>query len=361
MMNWLLTLQRLQQQNIPAVMVTVASTIGSTPREPGAKMIVTSQQMYGTIGGGNLEHQACAIARSQLDSPESERLKRFPLGAGLGQCCGGLVNLMFEPVVESSSWVESALQLQAQGQDWVRVVATKAEESDQNSNHLMLATNQPGQSLQQSSANDELIEAAKSMLKGSQKAALYQVGGSSDCYFFDVSRKPDFQLVLFGAGHVGRAVVNILRDLPIQISWVDSRDDQFPDEIPDNVDCICSDTPQAEVDVAPAGCYFLVMTHDHALDQNLAEQILQRDDFAYFGLIGSESKRRMFETRMHRRGIAKQRFERMICPIGVDGIDSKAPAAIAISVAAELMRVYDQSLADKNYNIKTRNSLRRAT
>ena len=98
MINWVQTLQRLQQQGIPAVMVTVASTIGSTPREPGAKMIVTSEQMYGTIGGGNLEYQACAIARSQLEASESSRLKRFPLGAGLGQCCGGLVNLMFEPV-----------------------------------------------------------------------------------------------------------------------------------------------------------------------------------------------------------------------------------------------------------------------
>ena len=361
MMDWLKTLRRLQQQNIPAVMVTVASIIGSTPREPGAKMIVTSQQIYGTIGGGNLEHQACAIARSQLDSPESERLKRFPLGAGLGQCCGGLVNLMFEPIVESSNWMESAIQLQAQGQDWVRVVATKADEIDRDSAPLMLTANRPDPLLQQSSDNRELIEAAKSMLQGSQKAALYQVGGSSDCFFFDASRKPDFQLVLFGAGHVGRALVNVLRDIPIQINWVDSRDDQFPSEIADNVEICCCDTPQAEVDAALAGSYFLVMTHDHALDQSLAEQILKRDDFAYFGLIGSASKRRMFETRMHRRGIAKQCFERMICPIGVGGIDSKVPAAIAISVAAELMQVYDQRVVGKNYNIKKRNSLRRAT
>ena len=112
MMNWVQTLRRLQQQQIPSVMVTVASTIGSTPREPGAKMIVTPEQMYGTIGGGNLEHQACAIARSQLDAPDTNRLKRFPLGAGLGQCCGGLVNLMFEPILASSSWVESAAKLQ---------------------------------------------------------------------------------------------------------------------------------------------------------------------------------------------------------------------------------------------------------
>jgi xanthine dehydrogenase accessory factor len=359
MMNWVQTLQRLRQQQIPAVMVTVASTIGSTPREPGARMIVTSKQMYGTIGGGNLEHQACAIARGQLDSPESRRLKRFPLGAGLGQCCGGLVNLMFEPVVESSNWVDSAARLQAQGQDWVRVVSTHSDESEQNSDYLMFADDQYEPALRGSPENKALIRAANLVLQGSDKTALHQVDGSSDSFFFDVTRKPDFHLVLFGAGHVGRAIINILRDLPVQISWVDSRDDQFPLDIPDNVESICSDIPEAEVDAAPVGSYFLVMTHDHALDQCLAEQILKRDDFAYFGLIGSASKRRMFETRMHRRGIAKHRFERMICPIGVDGIDNKAPAAIAISVAAELMQVYDRNLAGNNYNTKVRKTLRR--
>lgn len=356
MMNWVQTLQRLQQQRVTAVMVTVASTIGSTPREPGTRMIVTSDSMYGTIGGGNLEHQACAIARSQLDSPGPNRLKRFPLGAGLGQCCGGLVNLMFEPILESSTWIDSAAQLQMRGQDWVRAVSTRADES---SEPLMFAADQVDALSQYSAENSELIEAAKSMLHSSEKTALHQVGGFSDSFFFDVSRKPDFQLVLFGAGHVGRAIVNILRDLPIRISWIDSRDDQFPSEIPDNVESICSDIPEAEVDAAPIGSYFLVMTHDHALDQSIAEQILKRDDFAYFGLIGSVSKRRMFETRMHRRGTPKQRFERMNCPIGVDGIDSKQPAAIAISVAAELMQVYDRNLAGNKIKMKEQDTLGR--
>ena len=360
MISWVQTLWRLQQDNIPAVMVTVASTVGSTPREPGAKMIVTSQKIYGTIGGGNLEHQASAIARAQLDSTASEKLKRFPLGAGLGQCCGGLVNLMFEPVLESCDWIESAMRLQEQGTDWVRVVATETDETDRNSVHLMFAANQTNPVLARSPDNKELTEAAKSILLGSQKADLYQVDGGSHCFFFDVSRKPDFQLVLFGAGHVGRALVNILRDLPIRVNWVDSRDDQFPAEIPDNVEICCSDTPQAEVDAAPAGSYFLVMTHDHALDQSLSEQILKRDDFAYFGLIGSTSKRRMFETRMHRRGISSHLFERMVCPIGIDGIDNKQPAAIAISVAAELMQVYDRVLAGNNSNLKMSNTLGRA-
>jgi xanthine dehydrogenase accessory factor len=89
------------------------------------------------------------------------------------------------------------------------------------------------------------------------------------------------------------------------------------------------------------------MTHDHSLDQRLSEQILARDDFAYFGLIGSTAKRRNFETRMQRRGIDPQKFTRMTCPIGIGGIDSKQPAQIAISVAAEILQVYDRAQTDK--------------
>ena len=359
-MNWVKILQRLQGQNIPAVMVTVASTIGSTPREPGAKMIVTMERIYGTIGGGNLEHQASIIARSQLASPKPSQLRRFPLGAALGQCCGGLVNLLFEPIVESSNWVISAAKLQASGQDWVRVLTTKAGESEDSSSIRMFTLDQLDSNLQVLPEEKGIIEAAKSVLQSSESTALYPVHDSSDCYFIDVSRKPDFQLILFGAGHVGRAIVNILHDLPVQITWVDNRDDQFPVEIPDNVECVCSDTPEAEVDIAPDDSFFLVMTHDHALDQRLSEQILKHEDFAYFGLIGSASKRRMFETRMQRRGISRQRFGRMICPIGVDGIHSKAPAAIAISVAAELMQVYDQKCVGKKYNMKMHSRLRRS-
>jgi xanthine dehydrogenase accessory protein XdhC len=259
---------------------------------------------------------------------------------------------MFEPVSSSSDWITRAAQLQACGQDWVRVVATKADETSEGSAHLMFTADTLDLELNDAVDARELLKAAKSMLLGSQKTTLQQAGGSQDFFFFDVSRKPDFQLVLFGAGHVGRALVNVLRDMPIQIRWVDGRDNQFPVEVLDNVECVSSDIPEAEVDAAPSGVFFLVMTHDHALDQCLAEQILKRDDFAYFGLIGSTSKRRMFETRMHRRGIAKNKFEYMKCPIGVDGIRSKSPSAIAISVAAELMQVYDRNLDLKNDNSK---------
>lgn len=274
MTDWQDSVAELRRNRTPGVLVKVDSIVGSTPREPGAKMIVTEDRLYGTIGGGNLEFQACRIARDQLQRGADDGVQRFPLGAGLGQCCGGLVNLMFERLTENSDW--------------------------------------------------------DSIASGEEPVRLY----------------------LFGAGHVGQAVVRALRDLPVEVNWIDTRDDVLPQQMRRGVTTICTDTPEAEVDAAPAGSYFLVMTHDHGLDQRLCEQILKRDDFTYFGLIGSRSKRRNFETRMRRHGIAAEKFKRMTCPIGVDGIGSKQPAQIAISVAAEILQVYDRAHNDKQTNNK---------
>ena len=281
MSDWSQTLASLRDAKTPVMLVSVDSIVGSTPREPGAKMLVTAEQQFGTIGGGNLEYQACRIARDQLELGEEGGLQRFPLGAGLGQCCGGLVNLMFEKLDADSDW-------------------SRAE-----------------------------IEA------------------------------DTIELYLFGAGHVGQALVHALSGLPVNLHWIDTRDDMLPSIPPAGVMTICTDTPEAEVDAAPQGSCFLVMTHDHSLDQRLCEQILQRDDFTYFGLIGSRSKRRNFETRMQRRGIDPQKFSRMTCPIGIDGINSKQPAQIAISVAAEILQVYDRVHNQKQTNNKIINVLER--
>ena len=156
---------------------------------------------------------------------------------------------------------------------------------------------------------------------------------------------PDFSIVLFGAGHVGRAVVRALADIDCRIQWIDTREDAFPEAPPEHVACVVTDTPEAEVAAAPAGAYFLVMTHNHALDETLAAHILARNDFAYFGMIGSAAKRRQFEKRLEARGTPRSRLAAMTCPIGIDGIAGKEPAVIAIAVAAEMLRVRSRAVA----------------
>jgi xanthine dehydrogenase accessory factor len=156
---------------------------------------------------------------------------------------------------------------------------------------------------------------------------------------------PPMHIVLFGAGHVGHALVTLLGRLPCVVQWVDERDELFPDEVPANVQVEATDTPDVIVDRAPAGAYFLVMTHNHALDFALAARIMRRRDFSYFGMIGSKTKRVKFERRLIERGVDAARMAEMICPIGVDGITDKAPHAIALAVCAELLQVRGARLA----------------
>jgi xanthine dehydrogenase accessory factor len=152
-------------------------------------------------------------------------------------------------------------------------------------------------------------------------------------------KQPPMHIVLFGAGHVGHALIALLGTLPCVVQWVDERDELFPDEMPANVQIEPTDTPDAIVDEAPAGAYFLVMTHNHALDFSLAVRIMRRTDFTYFGMIGSKTKRVKFERRLIDRGVESERLPEMTCPIGVGGIVDKAPTSIALAVCAELLQV----------------------
>jgi xanthine dehydrogenase accessory factor len=200
--------------------------------------------------------------------------------------------------------------------------------------------------------DDAATVAARGLL-ASGDATLRRVGSDQDSavLFFDPIRVASFSIVLFGAGHVGRALVRTLTGVPCRITWVDERASEFPGALPAHVRTVVTDAPDEEVDAALPGSYFLVMTHSHALDQALAERILRRDDFAFFGLIGSATKRRLFERRMAERGVPKDRFARMTCPIGVRGITGKEPAVIALAVAAQLLQVREALSQQSNGSI----------
>jgi xanthine dehydrogenase accessory factor len=156
---------------------------------------------------------------------------------------------------------------------------------------------------------------------------------------------PRAHLVLFGAGHVGTALIRALAPLPCTITWVDEREELFPADVPPNVTVEATDTPEAAVAQAPAGASFLVMTHSHALDQRLAEAILSRPGAGWFGLIGSKTKRVQFERRLLARGIDQARIDAMACPIGMPGIGGKEPGVIAASVCAQLLAVWEAQQA----------------
>jgi xanthine dehydrogenase accessory factor len=155
---------------------------------------------------------------------------------------------------------------------------------------------------------------------------------------------PRFTLQLYGAGHVGRAVVRLLTGIACRVQWIDERESAFPAEgLPDHIERVCVEPVQAEVAQAPPGAFHLVLTHSHDLDLAIAQAILQRGDFGWFGLIGSGTKRARFERRLRERGFASALIERIVCPIGLPGIVGKEPEVIAVAVVAQLLQLSGRS------------------
>lgn len=316
--------------NAPAsILVTVAMVEGSGPRGAGAKMRVSLQDQFDTIGGGHLELRAVEIAKTMLmTGAMATRIERLALGPSLGQCCGGVVYLAFERIDHGAPCWQLLLQ-RRQHDSW-RVSAIGQEAGAvYDADGRWLAGCNTGQ------------PASFSRTHGTH---LMQ-DGSGRRWLVDACLAPRAHLTLFGAGHVGAALVRALAPLPCNIAWVDEREDLFPPGIADNVRLVASDTPEEQVALAPPGGSFLVMTHSHALDQRLAQAIMARDDIGWFGLIGSLTKRRQFEHRLRARGVPEARIAAMVCPIGMPGIKGKEPAVIAASVACQLLQVWEASAA----------------
>ena len=295
------------------VLVTVAIGEGSVPREPGTKMLVGADEVTGTIGGGHLELRAIEIARAMLADGRARHFERFALGPGLGQCCGGVVHLLFE----RADAALAALLLKPPQVDLWRIVSI-----------------------------DGAGEPAPAFARDRGTHVMQDAEGRR--WLVDAVIAPRAHLVLFGAGHVGAAIVRAMADLPCRVTWVDERDDMFPAEVPANVMVEATDTPEAVVAAAPDGASYLVMTHSHALDQRLTEAIMARPGVGWFGLIGSHTKRKQFEHRLRDRGVDAARIAAMVCPIGLPGITNKAPAVIAASVSAQLLGVWEAQEAALN-------------
>jgi len=332
----------------PAVLVTVAITEGSVPREAGAHMLVTADAQADTIGGGHLELCALEVARAMLREADAAtnaagsdkaapapQLLRYALGPTLGQCCGGVVYLAYELVDASLAQVLAQLRLHQRSDCW-RVSALDGAAS-------ALLLDAEGSVL----APTETPASISALLPAFDYARSTQVlrDDAGRRWLADAVLAPRAHLLLFGAGHVGAAIVRLLGELPCTVSWIDEREDMFPAEVPANVRIEATDTPEALIASAPAGASYLVLTHSHALDQRLSVAIVARADVGWFGLIGSQTKRVQFERRMAARGLPAERIAAMVCPIGLPGIRSKLPAVIATSVCAQLLMVWEAQYA----------------
>ncbi len=293
----------------PVARVVVADTAGSTPREVGAAMLVWSDGQSGTIGGGALEYRAVADARALLTHTVNPTLNRVPLGPDLGQCCGGAVTLLTEFYTSSD--------LAHLARDGVVARAVSG------ANTTPLAVKRI---LDQARAQG--VRPAPQLLQG---------------WMIEPLTHPTHPVWIYGAGHVGRALVNVMAPLTdLAITWVDTGTGRFPDAIPDCVTALPAPNPARAVGMAPQDAHHLVLTYSHSLDLDLCHAILSRP-FASAGLIGSATKWVRFQRRLTALGHNIDQINRIQCPIGDPGL-GKTPQAIAVGVASALLK----SVANKD-------------
>jgi xanthine dehydrogenase accessory factor len=332
MNEWIDELSDLTAAGERVVLVTVSGIRGSAPREVGAKMIVTDDLTIGTIGGGQLEYQCTRIACGMLGGDEAPELRKFPLGTSMGQCCGGVVDILFEPIASGlPAWLRDLRALHGQRE----AAAVVTDLSGQSAKYVVTANVTFGAN--EIAAPAHIAAIAREGLETSRRAHRIEN------WLFEDVVGTDFNIAVFGAGHVGSAVVRSLSMLDSNIRWIDSRRNVFRDT-PSNVRAIESADPPLEVVAMPANSCFLVMTHSHSLDFEICDRILRRGDAVYCGLIGSLSKRRRFEKRFRSQGMADSVLEQLVCPIGVAGIAGKKPAEIAVAAAAEVLRTYEKTM-----------------
>jgi xanthine dehydrogenase accessory factor len=305
----------------PAVVrVTVIALRGSAPREAGATMLVDALGTVGSIGGGQLEWQATLAARELLCVRDAApvRIADLILGPDLGQCCGGRVELWLEKLTRDDlPWLRGA----------ARSVVRARTHRDEPS-HLVVTEFSGGV------ASHRLLRSTPGAV-----SLHLQRAASGDLTLHEPLSAPRPRLWVFGAGHVGQALVRLLSEVALfDITWVDSRPELLPAGLEGCVTTLASAKPIQLVDAAPAGARYVVLTHDHALDYELCRSILGRGDSSWLGLIGSASKAARFRSRLLRDGIGRETLSTLTCPIGIPGIASKLPASIAISIAAQLLQ-----------------------
>lgn len=247
--KWYDAVQQCEKNGHSYVIATVIGAAGSIPRDQGSKMVITAEGDFDSLGGGHLEFSVMNKAREMLANNEAgNHVEHFPLGASLGQCCGGSVTVLMEAFVQAG-----------------------------------------------------------------------------------------LNLTVFGAGHVAKALMTILAELPGQIRWVDSREDQFPTEMGSNIQKYVEAYPADMIQTLPKGSQLLILTHNHQLDFELVEAALKRDDFSFIGCIGSDTKAERFKMRLKHKNVSQDKIDSMICPVGSLDIPGKRPMEVAVSMAAQLI------------------------
>lgn len=276
--TWYEAVAQCQQDGAPYVIVTVISIAGSTPREAGSKMVVTDAQSIDTIGGGHLEFDAIKTAREMLSAGSGARADaRFDAHDNEG---------LDDSHADSRAYSPSSTEIRSYP----------------------------------------------------LSSKLGQCCGGAVKVLFEVCNRHAQHIAIFGAGHVAKALVPILAQLPLRISWIDSREDLFSHPLPANVKKVVEEAPETEVRGLEENTWLVILTHDHQLDYRITEQALKYPALPFVGLIGSQTKAKRFMTKLEHRGFNESDLARLATPIGDTSIPGKRPIEVAVSIASQIIQ-----------------------
>ena len=348
MNSWLKPVKTASALNNGFVLLTIISTKGSTPCSNGDKIVFSgAESVFGSIGGGNLEFKALSFAEELLSlNSNGTYLKKYPLGASLGQCCGGYVNVMFESFIQSdatNSWIETVSNLLQDNEDFiVATIVDSNSEIEFSSKKFVYLDGNLSPNIDDKKITSLITKSAKDLLLLSDSPTIVQFenqsGALTEVCFEKVLTSEVQPVVIFGAGHISRALMPILINLPIKIYWVDDRAEQFDKYQGDTsqIDIICDDFVQSIPDL-PDSSYCLVITYSHQIDFEICEKMITQNNFSYLGMIGSEIKGKKFRDRFHQKNFSEEVINKFICPIGDKQKFLKSPAAIAVTIAMDLI------------------------
>ncbi len=356
MNNWLQPLKKALKLKTNFVMLTVVETKGSTPCSAGDKVIYAGKQStYGSIGGGNLEYQALQHAQDLLNQSEvNTHLQKYPLGATLGQCCGGYVRVMFESFTNQNAnlknanlWAKSMSDLIEKKKDFVVATIISSETEKQPNGKKIIHISNDGETSKAKDLNRKILDGAETLLSSSEATSIVEISstkGEAVVVCYEKLAFSEIQAVaVFGAGHIAQALMPILINLPITVYWIDDRPLQFEEYSGDvsQINIICDNFSDV-VDELPKDSYCLVITYSHQSDFEICEQVISHDSFSYLGMIGSKTKGNKFRERLRQKGWPNKKVDELICPIGAKQKFFKSPSAIAVSIAMDLLNFLEK-------------------
>lgn len=304
--DWVKPAYTLASNDKPCVLIFVSSHEGSTPREKGTWALVSDEVCLGTLGGGEVERLAIADARALLSGQRKwqRSAEEFRLGPDLGQCCGGVMSALFEPVDSTSI-------------DWLKEVLAVNNEG-----YILFPVSDP--------------HAVPQIMSGAVPHNLTETAGLHIQSLAD--KRP--LVVLYGAGHVGRSIAVMAAQMPVRLEVVDERPEALADIPPaNNITLTQADSPPSHAKELKEADAVLIMTHSHGLDYRLCQMLLGKPDITYLGLIGSETKAARFRNGLLKEGFGPEEVDHLTCPIGQNGPAGKEPGIIAIAALTEIMQI----------------------